>query len=72
MGVERARNLSHLSLESIPKSITNENGSVQYDPTSENPIQMNGNAGEIKEVSEKNCGEWGALTFNSTRSQTHK
>lgn len=55
MGVERARNLSHLSLESIPKSITNENGSVEYDPTSENQITMNGNAGEIKEVSEKNC-----------------
>lgn len=64
MGVEKARNLSHLSLESIPKSITNENGSVEYDPSIENHIQMNGNVGDIKEVSEKNCGECRALTFN--------
>ncbi|XP_070490484.1 monocarboxylate transporter 12-B [Chironomus tepperi] len=55
MGVEKARNLSHLSLESIPKSITNENGSVEYDPSIENHLQMNGNVGDIKEVSEKNC-----------------
>lgn len=62
MGVEneRARNLSHLSLESIPKSITYENGSIEYDPSNENHQhhQMNGIiSGDIKEVNEKNCGE---------------
>lgn len=60
MGVEneRARNLSHLSLESIPKSLIHEtNGSVEYDTTNENhQPQINGNiVGDAKEVNEKNC-----------------
>lgn len=65
MGVEneRIRNLSHLSLESIPKSINNENSSVVYDASIENhhqQSQTNGLIGDIKEVNERNCGEYEA------------
>ena len=61
MGVEneKARNLSHLSLESIPKSINNENGSEAYETSNENHhLHMNGNIADTKEVGEKHCGEY--------------
>lgn len=69
MGVEnneRARNLSHLSLESIPKSINNENNSVEYDPSNENH-HLNLNTADTKEVGEKNCGEYKNLDIQYCR-----
>lgn len=56
MGVENERitNLSHLSLESIPKSVNNENNSGDHDISIDNQIQIHRIADYAKDVNGKN------------------